>query len=237
MTSSATRRQLWAELGIPADYAQHRLPLQCEARRLASIGCAADDGKILQLTPRAAAAWRRMKAAAALDGVTLLPLSAFRSVARQTTVIRRKLAAGEKIQDILKLIAAPGCSEHHTGRALDLGLPGVTELDERFAKTASFRWLATHAATYGFHLSYPRKNSGGIGYEPWHWCWHSPRRDGVIGPPQFASRLPTAPRNLPRADRRRAPARITSPRDPTVSSAPARMARAVQPTRQPTPPC
>ncbi|HET7535790.1 MAG TPA: M15 family metallopeptidase [Candidatus Didemnitutus sp.] len=173
MINSAERRRIWKSFGIPADYPQKRgMPLQREARRLVSIGPAADDGKLLKMAPRAAAAWKRMQAAAARDGVTLLPLSAYRSVARQAKIVRRKLAAGETIADILRLVAAPGCSEHHTGRALDLGSPDDPELDVDFEKTAEFRWLRRRAAKFGFRLSYPRKNRHGIAYEPWHWCWH-----------------------------------------------------------------
>lgn len=165
---------IWRELGIPADYPKRRhLPLQREAARLVSIGPAADDGKILRMTPRAAAAWRRLRAAGARDGVQLLPLSAFRSVARQTKIIRIKLAAGEKITDILRLVAAPGCSEHHTGCAIDIGSPDEQALDEQFGRTAEFRWLKKNAGAFGFHLSYPRRNPHRIGYEPWHWCWRS----------------------------------------------------------------
>lgn len=147
------------------------MPVQRTARSLVSAGPAADDGKPVRLTPRAAAAWHRMRAAAAADGVSLLPLSGYRSVARQTRIIRRKLAAGEDIAGILRLVAAPGCSEHHTGRAIDIGSPDNQKLDEDFARTAEFRWLKRHAARFGFHLSYPRNNPHGIGYEPWHWCW------------------------------------------------------------------
>ena len=118
-----------------------------------------------------------MQAAAAKEGVTLLPLSAFRSVARQTFIIRRKLANGQRIADILRVNAVPGCSEHHTGHALDLGAPGHTDLEESFARTAEFRWLKEHAGKFGFHLSYPRGNPQGITYEPWHWCWRAPHRD------------------------------------------------------------
>lgn len=163
---------LWKKLGIPADYAHRRhMPVQRVARSLVSIGPAADDGKPVKLAPRAAAAWRRMQAAAAKGGVHLLPLSGYRSVARQTRLIRRKLAAGEAIGDILRFVAAPGCSEHHTGRAIDIGSPAGCGLDEAFARTAEFRWLRRHAAHFGFRLTYPRKNPHGIGYEPWHWCW------------------------------------------------------------------
>ena len=166
-------RALHRALGIPADYAKRRhLPWQREARQLVSIGPAADDGKRLRLAPRAAAAWRRMRAAAAEAGIELLPLSAFRSVTRQAKLIRRKLAAGQSIDVILQHVAAPGCSEHHTGRALDLGSRDHVGLEEDFARTPAFRWLARHAAKFGFRLSYPRHNPSGIVYEPWHWFWH-----------------------------------------------------------------
>jgi D-alanyl-D-alanine carboxypeptidase len=171
MTSS-DRRKLWARLGVPAVFARRaERRLQLEARRLVFVGRALDDGKILRLSPGAAKAWGKMQAAAAMDGLTLLPLSAFRSVARQTAIIRRKLARGDRITDILRVSAVPGCSEHHTGRALDLGSPGHLKLEVSFARTREFRWLRRHAAKFGFRLSYPRGNPQGIAYEPWHWCW------------------------------------------------------------------
>jgi D-alanyl-D-alanine carboxypeptidase len=164
--------RLWRRLGIPAGVAQRAAGrIHPEARRLVFIGRARDDDRILRLTPAAAKAWRKMQTAAAENGVTLLPLSAFRSVARQTIIIRRKLASGQRIADILRVSAAPGCSEHHTGRALDLGAPGHLRLEVSFARTREFRWLGKHAARFGFRLSYPPGNHQGIAYEPWHWCW------------------------------------------------------------------
>jgi D-alanyl-D-alanine carboxypeptidase len=170
--TSKSRRKLWTKLGIPADYARRAARrIQPEATRLVFIGRAKDDGRILRLTPSAAKAWRKMQTAAAMEGVTLLPLSAFRSVARQTAIIRRKLARGQRIEEILRVSAVPGCSEHHTGRALDLGAPRCLKLEAAFARTREFRWLRRHARRFGFHLSYPRNNRQGIAYEPWHWCW------------------------------------------------------------------
>lgn len=168
---------LWQRLGVPADYIQRALPrIQREAPRLVRIGRAADDRRLLRLSPGAAKAWRRMQQSAAADGVALLPLSAFRSVARQTLIIRRKLARGQTIAEILQVNAVPGCSEHHTGRALDLGSPEHLRLEASFERTEAFRWLKRHAREHGFRLSYPRNNLSGIDYEPWHWCWHPPRR-------------------------------------------------------------
>ena len=142
-----------------------------EATRRVFVCRAADDGKVVRLAPAAAAAWWRMHAAAARDGVELLALSGFRSVQRQTAIVRAKLAAGKTIAEILRFVAAPGCSEHHTGRALDIGSPEELELEAKFERTAAFRWLRRRAGEFGFHLSYPRGNRHGFGYEPWHWCW------------------------------------------------------------------
>ena len=159
-------------LGIPADYAATRgLAFHPEARRLVLAGRAPDDGKAIRLTPRAAAAWKRMRDAAAVDGIVLLPISGFRSIARQNRIIRKKLADGRSLDSILRYVAAPGYSEHHSGRAIDIGSPEHIELDEHFAKTAAFRWLRKRAGDFGFTLSYPRRNPYRIGYEPWHWFW------------------------------------------------------------------
>lgn len=165
--------RVWKQLGIPADYPRVRgLPLQREATKLVLVARAHDDGKAIRLTPRAAAAWRRMRDAAAADGLTLLPLSGFRSVARQTKIIRGHLAKGRPLADILRYVAAPGCSEHHTGRAIDIGSPDESaHFEATFDRTKEYRWLRRRAAEFGFTLSYPRNNPHHIGYEPWHWFW------------------------------------------------------------------
>ena len=160
-------------LGIPQDYASSRgLKLQSEATELVSIG-ENPEGREIQLTPEAARAWAEMKEEAFEAGVTLVPISGFRSVARQEEIIRAKLAAGQKIEEILKANAAPGYSEHHTGRAIDIGAPGEPPLTELFAETPAFSWLEAHAPDYGFILSFARGNAFGIAYEPWHWLYSS----------------------------------------------------------------
>jgi len=158
-------------LGIPRDYGARRgLPVRKEATRLVSIG-PNPDGRDVKLAPRAALAWKRMRSEAACAGVVLEPISGFRSVRRQAELIRGKLATGETIGEILRLVAAPGYSEHHTGRAVDIGTPDNPPLVEGFAGTPAFRWLRSHAGEFGFSMSFPRKNPHGIGYEPWHWCF------------------------------------------------------------------
>jgi D-alanyl-D-alanine carboxypeptidase len=122
------------------------------------------------LAPAAAAAWQAMRAAAAADGVALRLVSAYRSVERQAELIRQRLDAGEPLAQVLALIAPPGCSEHHTGRAVDIGTPGQPVLEASFEATPAFAWLQRHAGRFGFTLSYPRGNAAGYAHEPWHWC-------------------------------------------------------------------
>jgi D-alanyl-D-alanine carboxypeptidase len=166
-------RQLLAELGITsAVLAGRPLRLHAEATRLETAdGSARAPGEPpWQLAPEAAQAWRAMQAAAASDGVVLLLASAFRSVARQAALIRQRLDAGEPVAQVLHSIAPPGTSEHHTGRAVDIATPGHEDLDESFETSAAFAWLVQHAARFGFAMSYPRGNTCGYTFEPWHWC-------------------------------------------------------------------
>lgn len=173
--SRAESRALCAELGIDAAWLKASpLPFQPEARRLAYVGLGTD-GRDKFLSPGAARAWAAMQRDAEKAGVALLLISAFRSQAFQARLIAQKLARGERIADVLCMNAAPGYSEHHGGGAVDIGCAGVAALDAAFEHTAAFAWLQQHAARYKFFLSYPRGNALGIGYEPWHWCWHPER--------------------------------------------------------------
>lgn len=124
-----------------------------------------------RLLAPAAAAWRQMVAAAARDEIQLQLVSAYRSVAYQEGILRKKLEKGRAIDEILQISAAPGFSEHHSGRAVDVTAPGLPVLEEVFEDSEAFAWLGEHAAEYGFCLSYPRGNPHGVAYEPWHWAW------------------------------------------------------------------
>ncbi|MFG6108456.1 M15 family metallopeptidase [Stenotrophomonas nematodicola] len=127
----------------------------------------------LWLRRDAARSWQRMQRAAAMDGIALDAISGYRSHAYQLGIFERKRARGLQVADILKVNAAPGYSEHHSGFALDIGTPGEPPAEERFEHTAAFAWLLQHAGRFGLQLSYPRDNPHGIVYEPWHWCWRA----------------------------------------------------------------
>jgi D-alanyl-D-alanine carboxypeptidase len=125
-----------------------------------------------QLHRDAAEALGAMQRAAALDGVGLVVLSAFRSIALQNRIFFDVKA--ERNQTSLtraRVSAPPGFSEHSTGYAVDLGDASApaTNLSPSFDQTAAFRWLAANAARFHFQLSFPEGNPQGVSYEPWHW--------------------------------------------------------------------
>ena len=163
--------QLNAALGVPSNYAASRgLALCLTPEEL--VETEPDFyGRPQRLTAQALQAWSQMKSCAAESEITLHLISAFRSPDYQYELLRKKLDAGQSIDQILQVNAAPGYSEHHTGRAVDVGTPGCAALVEEFERTPAFAWLREHAHEFGFALSYPRGNPAGMAYEPWHWCF------------------------------------------------------------------
>lgn len=159
-----------AELGISAEIiADKKLQPHLEADEL-EIAETSADGREHRLTPKATAQWLKMKAAAQADGIEIFIVSAFRSVERQIQIIQNKIHAGQALVDILSASAPPGYSEHHTGRAIDIGTAESENLSLEFGDSSAFLWLQKHAQEFGFVMSYPPGNSSGYQYEPWHWC-------------------------------------------------------------------
>jgi zinc D-Ala-D-Ala carboxypeptidase len=129
------------------------------------------DGE-LRLRKAAAAKFDAMVSAAQAEGVGLVPLSAFRSMADQDQLFFETGAQrGQVPQERAAVSAPPGYSEHHTGYAIDIGDgdSASTNLSEAFEQTKAYQWLKANAATYSFELSFPKGNEQGVSYEPWHW--------------------------------------------------------------------
>jgi len=162
----------WSASDDIPDHYRGRPPKYAEATDLVSIGRDIH-GRDALLQRDAALAWREMSTAASAAGVELLVVSAFRSIARQAEIVQGKRARGLSWDEILRVNAYPGFSEHHTGCAIDIVSPECRDLVEAFEATKEFRWLSEHGASFGFTLSYPRNNSHGVIYEPWHWRWRS----------------------------------------------------------------
>jgi D-alanyl-D-alanine carboxypeptidase len=152
--------QVLKELGITKDLIEASPMPPCEeCTNLVDAGLDLFD-RPQQMTLRTFEAWCAMKTAAKSDGLELNLVSAHRSIEYQCGLIHRKLEEGRLIDDILRVNAIPGYSEHHTGRALDLHAGDGKPLE-----------TCDNAAEFNFHLSYPRNNPSGIDYEPWHWCF------------------------------------------------------------------
>lgn len=162
--------QILQELGAPPCDRSSKASGFLEAAELVSVG---PDiyGREQKLTPSAAAAWQAMKAAAENNGEALQLVSAFRSVDYQKQIIQRKLSAGQSWEQILRVSALPGFSEHHTGKTIDVTTPGCKPLTEQFENTSAFAWLGRRADEFGFTMTYPRGNKFGVAYEPWHWTF------------------------------------------------------------------
>ena len=164
-------RIIHRELGIPPGYsAVCGMSLQEECTNLVDTETDVF-GRQPQLDAEAFAAWQAMQSAAATDGIVLQIVSAYRSFDYQKQLFMRKLARGDSLDTILQVNAAPGYSEHHTGRALDIGCPGFPYLEVIFENSPAFLWLQENAASFNFHMSFPQGNTRGIQYEPWHWCY------------------------------------------------------------------
>jgi D-alanyl-D-alanine carboxypeptidase len=159
------------DLKIPSDYAERTgLPTYAEVElSQLVVACLDQGGRPLVLTRPAAQALTTMTAAALHEGIELLPFSGFRSYLYQKGLLLTKLAKGAPLDDILKVLAAPGFSEHHTGEAVDITAPGCPPAEEVFENTSAYRWLRIHGSRFGFSESFPRGNPYNLVYEPWHW--------------------------------------------------------------------
>lgn len=126
----------------------------------------------IKLRASAAEKYKAMSAAAAREGVILVPISGFRAIAdQQRLFFDVKAQRGQVTTKRAEVSAPPGYSEHHTGYAIDIGDGNTpaTNLSPSFENTAAFKWLEKNAAYYSFEISFPRGNPQGVNYEPWHW--------------------------------------------------------------------
>lgn len=133
-------------------------------------------GSDVQLDYRVAPYYQAMYDAAKKEGITLTPVSGYRSFARQTTNFENRIAEYMKegmsrkdaTIEAAKIIMLPGSSEHNAGLAMD-----ICSLSESFENTDAFAWLSKNAADYGFILRYPKSAEAraitGVTYEPWHY--------------------------------------------------------------------
>lgn len=128
-------------------------------RPLSGAGCAATTGyrggramKVCvtalngkQVEVETAKAFARMRDAAKRDGVTLVVVSGFRTMAKQRELYRLYRAGRGN------LAAPPGYSNHQSGHALDLNTKA----------RGVYAWLVRNGSRFGFRRTVPS--------EAWHW--------------------------------------------------------------------
>ena len=115
-----------------------------------------------RLHASAAAAFARLREAAAGAGIELTCTDSYRPYEEQVDLKRRKP----------HLAATPGKSVHGWGFAVDVsvGLP------PRAFGHSVYRWLQEHGPEHGWHLGRPKD-------EPWHWVYRGPIDTDITAPP------------------------------------------------------
>lgn len=133
-------------------------------------------GSGVYLDYRVAPYYQQMYDAALKDGITLTPISGYRSYDRQKNNFENRIkehmnSGMDKVEATKKaatVIMVPGSSEHNAGLAMD-----ICSLAESFENYKEFQWLDEHAHEYGFILRYPKDERSreitGVVYEPWHY--------------------------------------------------------------------
>jgi len=123
-----------------------------------------------RMRKEAAEALEELFDAARREGIELVGVSAYRSYERQAEIFAYNARQrGEEVAN--QVSARPGESEHQTGLAIDVSCASVKyQLIEEFGETKEGKWLADHAAEYGFIIRYPKgkEEITGYQYEPWH---------------------------------------------------------------------
>ncbi len=112
-------------------------------------------------------AYSELYEAAREEGYRLMIVSSYRSYMYQDGLYKRYLSRDSQ-ENVDSYSARPGHSEHQTGMAIDVSLPGCS-LDD-FGSTKAAEWLKSHCADYGFIIRYPKDRTDITGYieEPWH---------------------------------------------------------------------
>ncbi len=111
-----------------------------------------------------------MAAAARDDGARFVVVSGFRSERYQAGLWRREVERKGSARRAAAGMARPGRSEHQLGTTVDVVDPSLPRLEQGLVATPAGRWLAAHAAEFGFVASYPDGERGSTCFkpEPWH---------------------------------------------------------------------
>ena len=115
------------------------------------------------------------------DGIQTALLGSYRTIKQQEEIFEKNLNEFG-LEYTRKYVAKPGCSEHHTGLAIDVGIILDGKLyrtkEELLSVEALLKIIHKKLPRYGFVLRYPKGKESitKIAYEPWHYRYiNSPK--------------------------------------------------------------
>lgn len=120
------------------------------------------------------------------NGIQTVLLGSYRTIKQQEEIFERNLNEFG-LEYASKYVAKPGCSEHHTGLAIDVGILLEGKLyrtkEELLSVDHLFEIVQKKLPRYGFILRYPKgkETITKIAYEPWHYRY--------IDSPQIAQKI------------------------------------------------
>lgn len=120
------------------------------------------------------------------NGIQTVLLGAYRTIKQQEEIFERHLKEFG-LEYTSKYVAKPGCSEHHTGLAIDVGILLEGKLyrtqKELLSVDRLLEIVQKKLPLYGFILRYPKDKESitKIAYEPWHYRY--------IDSPQIAQKI------------------------------------------------
>lgn len=117
--------------------------------------------KIIKLRKKAYTAFSKMIDEAAKKNLQIKITSAYRTPVYQEKLYRSSIEF-QMLTDIA-IAAKPGHSEHQLGTAADVMVPG-----KNIRQSDEFKWIKKNARNYGIYLTYPKGNTKGYQWEPWH---------------------------------------------------------------------
>lgn len=114
-----------------------------------------------------------MMSAAKKDKIPLHIRCAFRDVNSQSKMYKKyaHLNSPESGSAFALGILPPGCSEHHTGLAIDFSTSTTNPVENFFDSSSTGEWLRKNSWKYGFILRYPKDKESitRMHYTPWHY--------------------------------------------------------------------
>ena len=175
LLAPAARHAAKAEEGdlylTPVDPA-HRLP-EGWLERVELVPARNSLGESFLVERETLAHFERLRAELLQGGIDIELDSAYRSVEDQQRLWEEfSVRYG---RDVRRYVSPPGCSEHHTGLAVDVFLIDhgriIRDNDDLFAAKDLFAAVHARLADHGFILGVPpgkEEVCAGLSYEPWH---------------------------------------------------------------------